>query len=355
MAARLPSVRAFEIRLVAATCCVALAMFGANLGQSAHAQGQVQGQGQGQTGSDWGAATQVAPTQRPQGSPAGRPAAPSGGWKEQNNITIVPRSTPEPKSKTPIGEVTLTAVLSEDGAPIEDGIVWRAFQADPGSFAAKPRLVGSWREANPTLKLPPGEYLLNAAFGRAHLTRKVTISAGTAAKEQFVLNAGGLRISAVLNGGEAVPPSALSYDVYVGESEVAAAHTKIISGARPGLIVRLNAGVYQIVSTYGDTNSIVRADVTVDAGKLSEATITHLAAKVTFKLVTRPGGEAIADTQWTVQSPQGELIRESQGALPSHVLAAGPYVVIARNGGNTFKRAFTLEAGNATQVEVVMQ
>ena len=267
----------------------------------------------------------------------------------------MPRGAPDQKPKAQTGEVTLTAVLSEDGAPIEDGIVWRAFQTDPGSSAVKPRLVGSWREASPTLKLPPGDYFLNAAFGRAHLTRKVTIAAGAAAKEQFVLNAGGLRISAVLSGGEAVPPSALSYDVYAGDSDAAAARTKIIAGTRPGLIVRLNAGVYQVVSTYGDTNSVVRAEVTVDAGKLSEATITHLAAKVTFKLVTRLGGEAIADTQWTVQSSQGGLVRESQGALPSHILAAGQYVVIAKNGGREFKRAFTLEAGAPAQVEVVMQ
>jgi hypothetical protein len=110
-----------------------------------------------------------------------------------------------------------------------------------------------------------------------------------------------------------------------------------------------------VVSTYGDANSIVRADITIDAGKLSEATIVHHAAKVTMKLVARPGGEAIADTTWTLQTAQNELVRESTGALPSHILAAGNYVALAKNGGKTYRREFAVNAGEPVQVEVVMK
>lgn len=305
------------------------------------------------SGAAWPAETQIE-----RNAPAKGPVAPASGWGEPGNLTVVPRSAGEAKTSAAVGQLTVSAVLSEDGAAIEQGIVWRAFQADPSSASAlggKPRLVGTWREASPTLQLPPGDYFVNAAFGRAHLTRKLTLTAGAALKEQFVLNAGGVRITAVLAGGEPVPANAIGYDIFAADSEQQGARAKLVSSGKPGLIVRLNAGLYQVVSTYGDANSIVRADVTVDAGKLSEATITHQAAKVTFKLVTRPGGEAIADTQWTIQTPQGELVRETQGALPSHILAAGQYAVIAKNGGRIFKRSFTLEAGGPVQMEVVMQ
>ena len=69
----------------------------------------------------------------------------------------------------------------------------------------------------------------------------------------------------------------------------------------------------------------------------------------------RPGGEAIADTQWILQTAQGETVRESQGALPSHVLAAGNYIVLAKNGGRTYRREFVLPAGDPMQIEVVVQ
>ena len=47
-------------------------------------------------------------------------------------------------------------------------------------------------EASPFLKLQPGEYTVNAAFGRANLTRKITVKAADGPPfEAFVLNAGG--------------------------------------------------------------------------------------------------------------------------------------------------------------------
>ena len=128
-----------------------------------------------------------------------------------------------------------------------------------------------------------------------------------------------------------------------------------MSGAKPGVIIRLNSGIYHIVSTYGDANAHVRADVTVEAGKLTEAVVTHAAAKVTFKLVTRAGGEALADTQWSILNSEGDVIKESVGALPTHTLAPGKYTCTARSGGRVFRRDFSVEQSQATEVEVVMQ
>jgi hypothetical protein len=74
---------------------------------------------------------------------------------------------------------------------------------------------------------------------------------------------------------------------------------------------------------------------------------------VTFKLVVRAGGDAIADTQWNIANAQGEVVKESVGALPTHVFAPGTYTVSARNAGDVFQRTFTVQAGQAAQVEVL--
>ena len=100
------------------------------------------------------------------------------------------------------------------------------------------------------------------------------------------------------------------YDIYSDERDQYGQRTKVMSAVRPGVVLRLNAGIYNIVGTYGDANAVVRADVTVEAGKLTEATLVHAAAKVTFKLVARAGGDAIADTQWTIANDAG---RDGQG------------------------------------------
>lgn len=272
------------------------------------------------------------------------------------NTTIVPRST---EQRTPplvvgggAGQVTLSAVLTEDGQAIERGLVWRVFRDKPGSDG-KPQLVAKQLETTPTLRLEPGMYVVNVAFGRANLTRRITIAGGASTQERFVLNAGGLRIVPVLAGGEAINEKAVSYDIYSDERDQHGQRIKVTSGMKPGVVVRLNSGIYNVVSSYGDANAVARADVTVEAGKLTEATLSHAAGKATFKLVARAGGEAFADTQWTIANLQGETVKESVGALPTHILAPGTYMVSAKNAGEVFRRNFTLQAGESVEVELV--
>jgi hypothetical protein len=272
------------------------------------------------------------------------------------NTTVIPRGPPEAKAAASALAVpiTLTALLTDVGQSIDQGLVWRVFR-DKALPDGKTKLVATHREASPVLHLEPGDYLVNVAFGRANLTRKITVAPGKAATEKFVLNAGGLRLVAVLAGGEPAPDKSVSYEIYSDERDQFGQRSKILGGAKPGLIIRLNAGIYNIVSTYGDANAIVRADVTVEAGKLTEVTVSHAAAKVTFKLVARSGGDAVADTQWSIANTQGEIIKESVGALPTHILGAGAYTVSAKHAGQIFRRDFTVGAGENAQVEVVMR
>ena len=333
--------------------CLMLALaVAAGLPRSVHAQWQTQTEG-GRAGQPALSPSMPAPILSP--PPELRPAAPA---IVPPNTTVVPRSTQEPRSPAAAapggggGQLSLAALLTQDGQSIEQGLVWRVFAARPGPDG-KPRLVATNREASPVLKLDPGEYLVNVAFGRANLTRKVTVSAERAVQERFVLNAGGLRLTPVLARGEAVNERAFVYDIFSDERDQYGQRTKVMGPVRPGVVLRLNAGIYNVVGTYGDANAIVRADVTVEAGKLTEATISHAAAKVTFKLVAQPGGDAIADTQWTVVTDEGETVKESVGALPTHIFAPGTYVVSAKNGGGVFQRRFTVQAGDAGQVEVL--
>lgn len=250
--------------------------------------------------------------------------------------------------------VRMRARLTSDGEVIDQTMVWRVFgksQDDP-----RTRLLVTQNEPHPTFRLRPGEYVVNAALGRAHITRRVTVQPEAGPEpsvEEFVLNAGGLRVQALVDGAEAAS-STVTYSVY-SDRDQSDARQLVLSSMRPGVVVRLNAGIYHIVSTYGDGNAVVSTDVTVEAGKLTEAAITHAAAKATFKLVQRAGGEALPDTQWTIQTAQGEAVKESVGALPTHILAPGSYTVIAKSQGRAYQREITLSAGESAQVEVVMR
>ena len=95
------------------------------------------------------------------------------------------------------------------------------------------------------------------------------------------------------------------------------------------------------------------ADLRVPAGKLIEATLRHRAATITLKLVNAPGGEALANTSFSVLTPGGDVIRELIGAFPSLVLAEGEYVAIARHDGKTFQNTFKVQSTKDADVEIL--
>lgn len=277
---------------------------------------------------------------RGEGSPAAAVPAPAAA------------ASPAPAVAQP-GNLKLEALLTDDGQRIEQGLVWRVFNTKPEANG-KPKLIATLREAAPVLKVPPGDYAVNVAFGRANLTRKISISSSSPASERFVLNAGGLRVIADI-AGAAPPLNSVTYSIQADERDQFGRRTTIMNNAKPGLIIRLNAGIYQLTSTYGDANAVVRADVTVEAGKLTEAAISHAAAKVAFKLVTEPGGDAVPDTKWSIQTPAGEILKESVGAFPTHILAPGTYAAFAKKDGKSYRRDFMVRPGDTVQVEVVIQ
>ena len=265
-----------------------------------------------------------------------------------------PQARPVPPTTGAPASVTLTAYLSEGSPPMTSGVVWRIFQgraAKDGSY----KLLQSLQEAQATVELNPGEYLINIAYGRANLTRKIGVWPQNPVKEDFVVNAGGLRINATLAHQPIQAEHLLKFELFAETQDQFGGRHKVLDNMRPGVVIRLNSGLYHVVSTYGDANSTVSTDVVVEPGKITEAGIDHDAGKVTLKLVQHSGGEAAADTHWIVYNAVGEVIKESAGAFPAHVLAAGEYRVAAQHGDQQYAGAFTVAPGDNKLVEVLMQ
>ena len=253
--------------------------------------------------------------------------------------------------KSPLRRLTLSAKLTEDEEPLKQGIVWRVFK--PGAEQGeKLPLVATASGGTATIELAPGSYLVHCAFGRAGVTKRITLGKESR-KETMVLDAGGLKLSAVLSGGVRIPPEGLRFSIYERQANDDADGTLIVPDVKPDTIVRLNSGTYHVVSTYGSVNAIIRADIRVEAGKLTEATVEHKAAELTLKLVRETGGEAIADTSWSVVNPSGEIVKESVGAFASMVLAEGDYTIIAKNKDKLYQKDFTVVAGHNQDVDVL--
>jgi hypothetical protein len=307
------------------------------------------------------AAAGVARAQPPSAAPMNMgiaPVIPPGGL-------LAPRAPVEPTVSR--STLLLSAFLSaSDTQPVRSGLIWRVFdettQAD-GSH----RLVAQSTDAAPSLSLPDGTYIVHAAMGLAGMTKRVVI-AGQPASERLVLNAGGLRVVAML-GDQPINPAKLAISIYVPERSNSEAKL-ILANARAGDIIGLPEGTYHVVSTLLDTsgmgslgpngvanatNSVVSADLRVQPGKLTDATLRHRAAVMTLKLVSSPGGEALANSAFTILTPGGDVIRELIGAFPSVVLAEGEYVAIARHDSRTFQATFKVQSTQDRDVEILAQ
>lgn len=262
-----------------------------------------------------------------------------------------PSGSTEPLATAKEGRVTLAAQMIEGGTDISRGIVWRIFKPQGDTFGKFP-LIASARGGTSNFSLEPGSYLVHASFGRAGATKRITVGR-TQTRESLVLDAGGLKLDAVVSGGGSIDRSKLKFSIYEAEEDAFGERALIVPDVSPGTVVGLNSGTYHVVSTYGAVNAVVRSDIRVEAGKLTEATVEHRAAQVTLKLVRDAGGEAMADTSWSVLTDGGDSVREAVGPYASMVLAEGNYTVVAKNRDRIYQRDVTVAPGADEEVEVL--
>lgn len=292
----------------------------------------------------------------PPSGPGANPAFPA----PLNQPTIVPPSiatvppAAAPAPGTPGSNqavLALTARYGKDLPVINGGLVWRVFADKPddtGTF----KLVREERGATPNIVLPPGNYVVHVALGLVSAVRAVSLKSDTD-REAFVLPAGGLRIEGRV-GTSKIPPNQISFALYKGSQfEGGTERSPMLPSLAAGDVAMLPEGTYYIISNYGDANSVVRSDIRVQAGKLTDVTVSHRAAVITLKLVSDRGGEALANTAWSVITPGGDVIKESIGAFPRVVLSEGEYRAIAKNEGKVFERQFNVVNGVDGEVEVI--
>ncbi|MCC6775233.1 MAG: hypothetical protein IT537_01130 [Hyphomicrobiales bacterium] len=279
--------------------------------------------------------------------PSSAPAAPKGPLQPS---PAVPNPTNQAAPAVPAGQgaLSVSARFGRDLAVINGGLSWRVYRTDQNGV---PRLVKEDKGPTPTFVLPPGAYVVHAGFGLAGVTKVVQLRAEQT-REVFEIPAGGLRIEGRV-GDARIPAGQISFDLYKGSQFEPGDKRPIATGIATGDLVLIPEGTYHVVSNYGDANATVRSDIRVQTGKLTDATVSHRAAIVTLKLVNERGGEARANTQWSVLTPGGDVIKESIGAFPRVILAEGEYRAIARNDNRTYEREFRVVNGVDGEIEVI--
>jgi hypothetical protein len=253
----------------------------------------------------------------------------------------------ERRSNEPV-TLALSAVLGGGTEVIQSGLIWRiyAIEADGASVREAQRSP----LPSPSLILPQGEYVIHASYGLGSASRRITLGAD-GSSERLSLEVGGLSVRGVLNELP-IDPKELFVSVFI-PSAINSEEKLVTNALASGEVLRLPAGTYHLVTTYGASNASVRADIEVRPGKTVDVVMRHRAARITLKLVSKAGGEALANSAWTVLTPGGDVVREELGAFPSMILAEGSYTIIARHDGQTYAEEVRVASGPDKDVEII--
>ena len=289
------------------------------------------------------------------------PLTPGTGVPGATIVTPAPLAPPIPPAPPPMAQaaplvpaghvaLAVAARYGRDTPLISSGLIWRVYAAKADANGVF-RLIKEDRAAAPTFVLPPGSYVVHASLGLASAAKAVQLRSETV-RETLDIPAGGVRLEGRV-GDVRIPVGQISFQIFAGSQFDSKDRRPIAQNVMTGDVVLLPEGTYYIISNYGDGNSVVRSDMHIQAAKLTDIVVTHRAAVITLKLVNARGGEALANTQWTVLTPGGDVIKESIGAFPRIVLAEGDYHVIARNEGRAYQRDFKVITGVDGEIEVL--
>lgn len=285
-------------------------------------------------------------------SPGFGPASKALRGQIPSKLPALPGASSPGLAQVTPGQVglSLSARFGDQAGPITRGLKWRVY-ADRPDKAGRFRLLKEDKSPTPTFTLPPGGYIVHVNIGLASAAKRVRLQAATV-RESFEIPAGGIRLEGQV-GGVRIPAGQVSFDIFPGSQFDLGDKEPVARNVMTGDVVMVPQGTYHIVSNYGDANAVIRSDIRVQAGKLTDVTVTHHAAIITLKLVAERGGEALANTAWSVLTPGGDVVKESIGAFPRFTLAEGEYGVIARNDGKVYKRTFKVSSGVDGEIEVV--
>lgn len=230
----------------------------------------------------------------------------------------------------------IAASLAKGTPPLDVAIKWRIFKAGETAPAAE-----SEGQAV-SLKLPPGDYEVEARLGELSAREKLSIVPGSAQSISIPLAAAHLvgRVSPT-KGGPPSPTAVLS--LTTAEKSV-----RIVSG---GIIdLYLPPGRYSLLAVDGTARQT--EEFVLDAGTDKAVAFALRTGTIELSTTPRPSSEAPADVLYVIsedapESPTGRReVARSRAATVSFTLPAGTYYVSARSGDAVVEDRVALNVGD---------
>ena len=242
------------------------------------------------------------------------------------------------------GRLSLSAVTPDNGTPLQD-VSFSILEDDPDSLDGL-REVRRSRAPQPSFSLPAGTYYVVARSGYAEQRQRIALSAGDDVMKALVLPAALLKFSAQVSGSPAPVNADLAYRIEtLGKEprEIA----RVSAAQFEGL---LNAGRYRVSATLEQNAAGAQQEITLEAGKPLEITLTIDAGEATLRApATASSGY---DTFWELRDAQGRAIWHATSGEPKVLLAPGRYSVRLETRDTILQATFEIAAGEKRTIEL---
>jgi hypothetical protein len=291
-------------------------------------------------------------------------------------IQLAPTNALQSDNSGPAPNVTLRASLAEGSAPLTQGVGWRIFpdassrnkgrtkiRRNAGKAGKKPLWTGAGAEAR--IRLAPGAYYAEIAFGLVKTSYRITVPASGEVDEVAPLNAGVIHVRAVGRAGGA-PLKRVFYRLFEDSPQAdSGSPAEIGRSSHAQAVFYVPAGRYRVTAEYGlaaaatpvsvKPGASVSLDIPMNAGTLKLATKIRPDAPSPGAGAAAPSRRRFFYQVFTANAAtpgaRQEIARSSLDA-PSFDLPQGAYRVAVRYDLAAAEKDVTVSAGEETRAVI---
>lgn len=241
------------------------------------------------------------------------------------------------------GRVDLSATTGTQGAAIDD-LVYTIFEDDPESPNGR-REVARSHASEASFILPAGTYYVSARSGAADVRQRIAVGIGETVKQALSLNLAPLKLSAIVAGAPATAAQGVVYRIDRDDGD----NARIARAVGPDAAFTLPPGRYTVSASLAAYPLSAVQEITLEAGKPTEATLTIEGGMVSFK---PPAGIVTSDVYWEVVNDKGSAVWRKTGLDAKTLLAPGHYKVRFEAQSTRREADFDVRAGETKDVEI---
>ena len=257
--------------------------------------------------------------------------------------------------------IRLRARLCGDCEILADGkLFWWVYKPETDLEGKREELDRSGSDA-PLFELTPGTYHVVGRYGNGSVYRNVdlVVEEGKTTDHVMIMDAGGVKLSAIPTAGAEPLDDKMFYWVYAPEKDLEGNQKEFDRSGSAAPLIWLMSGTYEVRARHG--KAFASTELVIEAGKTIEHVFDMNAGYLRATGISTAGGEVLKDKMFywvlsTTKDLEGKRteIDRSGGAEPFFRLPAGTYLLRAQHGKAFAEKEVTVTAGALTEEQLDM-